>query len=75
MGVRRGLGMRNECIHDRLNDSFQEAMINAKDMKLKYVQRAGKSVIYLVRGLLMLAVDKMLHIGINVVHVCMDILC
>ena len=63
-GVRRGLGMRKyESIHDRLKDGFQEAMSRAKDMKLKFLQRAGQSVSYLVRGLFRLAVDKNLHVG------------
>ena len=63
-GVRCGLGMRKyESIHDRLKDGFQEAMTRAKDMKLKYLQRAGQSVNYLVRGLFILAVDKKLHVG------------
>ena len=38
-------------------------MIRAKDMKLKYLQRAGQSVNYLARGLFILNVDKMLHVG------------
>ena len=63
-GVRRGLGTRkHESIHDRLKDGFQEAMTRAKDMKLKYLQRAGQSVNYLVRGLFILAVDKKLRVG------------
>ena len=63
-GVRCGLGMRKyESILGRLKDGFQEAMTRAKDMKLKYLQRAGQSVNYLVRGLFILTVDKKLHVG------------
>ena len=47
-----------ESIHDRLKDDFKEAMTRAKDMRLKYLRRAGQSVNYLVRGLFILAVDK-----------------
>ena len=58
-GVRRGLGMKKyEFIHDRLKDSFREAMARAKDMRLKYLQRAGQSVNYFVRGLFILTVVK-----------------
>ena len=53
-----------ESIHDRLKDGFQEAMTRAKDMKLKYLQRAGQSVNSLVRGLFILTIDKKLHAGI-----------
>ena len=63
-GVRRGLVMRQyECIHDRPKDGFQEAMTRARDTKLKYLQRAGQSVNYLVRGLFILTVDRKLHVG------------
>ena len=51
-----------KSIHDRLNDGFQEAITRAKDMKLNYLQRAGQSVNYIVRGLFMLTVDEKLHV-------------
>ena len=61
--VSRGLGMRKyKSIHERLKDGFQKAMTRAKDMKLKYLQRAEQSVNYLLRSLFILAVDKMLHV-------------
>ena len=64
MGGRCGLGMRKyESIHDRLKDDFKEATTRAKDMRLKYLRRAGQSVNYLVRGLFILAVDKKFHVG------------
>ena len=47
-----------ESIHDRLKDGFREAMTRAKNTKLKYLQRAGQSVNYLVKGLHILPVDK-----------------
>ena len=50
--VRRGLVMRKyKSSHDRLKDNFKEAMTRAKDMRLKYLRRAGQLVNYLVRGL------------------------
>ena len=46
-----------------MKDGFQEAMTRAKDVKLKYLQRAEQSGNYLVRGLFILAVNKKLHVG------------
>ena len=45
--VRCGLGMRkDEPIHDRLKDGFQEAMTRAKDMNNIYKEQDSRLIIW-----------------------------
>ena len=65
-GIRKGLGMKKcDSITDRLEGTFQEAEEMVKILKHNFLKRAFHSANRLVRGILILVVDKKLHLGMD----------